>query len=112
MPPHASLSSVDCGDVSRETSAPRVVRPTGERIPTAEARMQTIVAVAANDTTPAPERPGEVITSCLCGRAYTRSEWGQLAYVGPLELGDDLYEQRNCAGCLSTRALYVGRVGK
>jgi hypothetical protein len=44
-----------------------------------------------------------------CHREYRPSDWETLEYVGPLDDGRSLYEQRNCAECHSTLAIRLGK---
>jgi len=50
---------------------------------------------------------GKTFKTCACGCTYTREQWGQLPYVGPLDDGVEVTELRNCT-CGSTLGIVIG----
>lgn len=42
-----------------------------------------------------------------CGREFTRAQWDELEYVGPMDDGFEGLELRNCPDCDSTIAIVL-----
>ena len=72
--------------------------------------MNAATICTTNTRFPPPPRLPEIAKVCSCGLHHTRHDWEDLETPGLWDLGDEVFDLRNCM-CGSTMALPVKVAG-